>query len=248
MKHGVKWLMPTLITKKALEIYPNNSFLISETIRLADYLGHTEELTQLMKRYPKVSQASSNPKTANLVIFYEGGLAPRKQQQKLTFPIAGQLSSIAYPTYDSNYQKGGHLKVFNGTYLGETEEICDVHSLAVKALLEKKPIQVARQIVRLITKGVMTKVMQRKAGLMGTLAGSIYGTVSEKADLRSWLMLPDNIQIAKLQVPTGSQKIILKHPGLGFHKTLDLAFEPGRTVFLQVIHYEGETFVNTIYI
>src|SRR5699024_2032815 len=60
---------------------------------------------------------------------------------------------------------------------------------------------------RTTAKYTLQKEANKNLGSLGALAIQIYNLVSERADLRSWLTLPANAQIARLALPAGKVEL-----------------------------------------
>lgn len=202
--------------KKALEIYPENSCLQKDVLRLAKKLEMYDDLAALRERF-----ANSTPlpednvaEAGELLVLFEDGFVPQKHQVKVALPIGkGNLVSIAFPIYQDKWAAQSPLSLLDGgASLGSTEAICDVRTLAVKALKEKVPVIATRQIIRAIAKGVAAAEAKKKMGELGQFATNLWNLVSENADLRSWLTLPANAQIMRVTVPAGSRQLTLRHP------------------------------------
>lgn len=202
--------------KKALEIYPDNSYLQKDVLRLANNLGMREEYEELKQRFnPAVPlfEASDDIDTGELLVIFEDGFVPEKHEIKIPLPAGrGGIISIAFPIYQEKWSKQLPLQILQqNDFIGKTEPICDVRGLAVKALQEKVPLMVVRQVARAITKAVTAAETGKRGGDLAQLAAIIWNIVSESADLRSWLTLPSNVQILRATLPIGSYQMTLQH-------------------------------------
>lgn len=206
--------------KKALEIYPDNSYLQKDVLRLAAKLDMSEELDELRRRFPSGNKRftdGENHRTGELLVLFEDGFVPQKHEVKIPIPVSrAGLISIAFPIYHERWSAQLPLRIFNNReQIGSTEPICDVRALAVKALKEKAPIIATRQIIRAIAKGVTAAEARKKMGELGQFAVNVWNIVSESADLRSWLTLPANAQILRTTLAAGSYSLSLQHPMTG---------------------------------
>jgi hypothetical protein len=75
------------------------------------------------------------------------------------------------------------------------------------------PGLVTRQALRLIAKETLRNTMSKQGGDIGNILATLYNVVSEQADTRSWLTLPDEVQILRLALPAGKQLINLNFDG-----------------------------------
>lgn len=236
--------------KKALEIFPENSYLQKDVLRLAARLGMGEELDELKQRFPRGDGWLSDDHgsgTGELVVLFEDGFVPQKHEVKIPLP-AGKagIVAIAFPIYQERWSAPMPLRILTGSELiGSTEPICDVRALAVKALKEKAPVIATRQIIRAITKGASAAEAKKQMGDLGQFAAIVWNMISENADLRSWLTLPANAQILRATLPAGRYPLSLQHPMAGTvtHTEVDIPAN-GKTV-LHVVR-TGQQMYTTV--
>jgi len=224
--------------RKALEIYPENRYLQKDVIRLAAALNMGEDLDALKSRFGSESPAASTSNSDNgeLLVLFEDGFAPQKQEVRITLPIpdAG-LVPLAFPIYREHWtpQLPAYISA-DGESLGTTEPICDIRALAVKALKEKAPLIAIRQIIRAVAKGASAHAAKKQYGDLGAVGMSIVNIVTENADLRSWLTLPANAQILRASLPAGKHDIAIQ-----------LA-RGGSTMAEVEIHPQGKTLLQVV--
>jgi uncharacterized protein len=118
----------------------------------------------------------------------------------------------------------GLLVSFGDRIVGSMEPIADLNRLAYARHQELLPEIIARAVVRRIVKKTVVVASQSATGAKGDLssvAWSLAGVLweaSEKADLRSWTLLPGQIQIIRLDIPAGVHQLRLI-PTLNGHMT-----------------------------
>ncbi len=100
--------------------------------------------------------------------------------------------------------------------------LMSVKPLAAKALTEDYPIIIVREVLRVIAKQVLAAQVQRKGGLAGEVAVLVYNVVSSNADLRSWLTLPQDIQVWQDFLPLGPHRLSIEVNGVQESIPLDL--------------------------
>lgn len=203
--------------KRALEIYPNNHYLQKDVLRLATKLGMTADLTALTAKYG----AYEAPKMANageLVILIENGAINPKQEVSLNLPIFSavnqpRLFSFALPVYNGTLVKYPSLTINLAGQTYTSEQIVRLQSLAAKELQQQMPSLLTRQALRLVAKENLRTTMSQQGGDIGNILAVLYNVASEQADTRSWLTLPDEVQILRLSLPPGQQAIELNIGG-----------------------------------
>lgn len=241
--------------KKALEIYPENRQLQQDVVRLAASLGMTDDLADLRQRFPGVTPpprpAPGAAPVGTVVVLYEEGWVPPKEEIKIPLPVpsldggfAG-LSAVAFPYYSA---KGIVLPtplsvVVDGTGIaGGTEPISNVRAMAVKALKERLPVIITRQVIRTAAKAALSMGAERAARQNGNdaaavaaiIATSVYNVATENADLRSWLSLPADAQVLRLTVPAGQRQITISSPVAG-RVLVPVQVPPGGFVLVRVV-------------
>jgi hypothetical protein len=196
--------------KKALEIYPTNNYLQKDVWRLANALNMSADVDYFETRIEKENKVNStNEAYGELIVFYEEGFIPHKEEIHLPFATFDRIHSFAFPAYLTPWQASYGIRISSDErYLGQSNEIIDTHTLAAKALQEKAFSRLLRQMIRVNTKARL----QREAGQqsnngLGQFFASSYSMISERADLRSWLSLPKQVQVARFKLPPGSHQI-----------------------------------------
>ena len=90
----------------------------------------------------------------------------------------------------------------------------------------EKPTIFFKTIMRGLTKYLASRGAEKVGGEWAKLAANILGAVTDAADTRSWLTLPENIHLARLSLPPGIYDLqveILDRQG----KSLETATIPG---------------------
>jgi len=225
--------------KKALEIYPENSYVQRDVMRLARKLRMDDDLTALAKRFPALYNATAVAEKKDggeLILLYEENFVPSREEIKIPFFVPGGLVTLAFPYYRGPWRDYSPLEVITGNVAaGQTELLCDVRGLVVKSLQEKMPVLLARQLVRAVSKVLAQRAAKEKLGPFGELGMMVYSVVSENADLRSWLTLPENVQILRINLPVGEQRLRLQspHSALGTEIAVDVK-SGGKTIVYAV--------------
>lgn len=236
--------------KKALEIFPDNTYLQKDVIRLAKALEMTDDLERLTTRYPSISIESlySSKTDGELIVFFEDGLVPQKEGIIIPIPVAGGLSAVAFPIYNIKWKDPQPLMVSSdGNPVGQSEPICFVGALAVKALKEKIPTMVLRQVIRFTVKGAATKAAQDLYGALGSLAASVYNVLSEQADTRCWISVPENAQVLRTYLPEGRHTLSLRQNETGAFTTAPVDIQAGQKTILRVIRIGNRLVVQQIW-
>ncbi len=101
----------------------------------------------------------------------------------------------------------------NGQPAGTTETVADINRLAVSRQQELMSEIVARAVVRRIVKKSIVVGQKSRDHVDNDLVSLGYNAVgvlweaTERADLRSWSLLPGQIQILRIELPAGSHRL-----------------------------------------
>lgn len=159
-----------------------------------------------MKNFrPKKPRKSSG----ELVVILSNGMAPVRGENHIMTHSAEVTDTlkIALPIY---LNKPGKLHtarlVANGASV-QLEKVEDIDSLARRALEDDIPLITARALARAVVKHNTQSATEEKGGALAGFIATIVNVVTEKADTRSWTTLPQEIQMARIVLPSGSQRI-----------------------------------------
>ncbi len=142
--------------------------------------------------------------------------------------VALRIAENPIPRFQKRSNKVDHVVVnVNGADLARTVALEDIETTAVKnmeddynRLYMKVAAGIAVKAATAVAAGIAAKKIAEQskkvggyAGLIGTLVGAGVGAglVSQiKPDLRCWHTLPANLQLARLFLPPGEHKVVVK--------------------------------------
>jgi hypothetical protein len=226
----------------ALSMFPKNKYLKRDLTRIVIKQGDRNELASLVKSYGNAFVAGVKKdlkkygKEGEVIVFYEDGLVPQRQEAKLSVPTENGILSMAFPYYrKEKWTSSKPLSVSMGDkVVGTTEPVVYVRSLAAKALKEGEGARTFRAILRLIAKAVAQKVAKDKMGTIGVIASSVFNVASESADVRTWLTLPSDVHILRRLFPAGAHTLTLSHPDAVAPVQVAVDIAPGEPTFVFV--------------
>ena len=179
------------------------------------------------------------PDEGEVIVFLEEGFIPSKRNYRFQYGGLFTTVVLDLPYYSDfdcqPYEDGGPLVVsVDGAGVAMAEPFCDLSPLAVKTHEERLRGILARQIsrtsIKAITRGVFSGMALAGAycaahgigddrgytqtallcvGIVGSIGMSIMAPATEQADLRSWLLLPRQVQIARFPMKAGTHKLTL---------------------------------------
>jgi len=214
-----EWSDAMIACRKAYEAYQTHAALYGiampkqlerALIRMADKVGLDNERREYEKKFGLrlADIQAKNNNDAELVFIFNNGLAPIKRETSIQIiePDSGQLIRISLPYYQkrNTIVAGARLQLKNDhEFVAKTEKVEDISSLEVETLNSQMAAITARALARAVAKHKMAKEAGQQNGLAGLIV-NIAGVLTERADTRSWLTLPAEIQIARLRVPAAN--------------------------------------------
>jgi hypothetical protein len=181
--------------RKAIELKPETAVL-EEGLR-----GLDARTSFTHKRHQRMT---------DVLFVVETGDAPARKPKAFTLPVPTgrgvRTVSISYPVIEpSTDPLLSQLSVSGKAF--KLEQVVDVNVMARRALKDEMPGMVLRGFSRAVVKGVMQDQLEKNAGLLGAVLGSVASAVTEQADDRLWRMLPGRVYVARGYLPEGDQKV-----------------------------------------
>jgi hypothetical protein len=205
-------------------------YLKRDLLRLSEKVGLKPELRQYKKEFgiEKWMSTAELAEQGELIFILHNGLAPVKQEHATTAvdPATGHIVRIAVPYYQTRTTPVSGMRVTAGdaSAMGEVAE--NIDAIATQNLEAEMPAITARAIARAVVKAQVARAARENArqqnqnggamaSVLAGLAVEVIGVVTERADTRSWLTLPANVQLARLALPAGSHTIRVELLGAG---------------------------------
>lgn len=146
-----------------------------------------------------------------LIVVLNNGLAPiRTESAIMTFSAEVQGNvRIAFPLYEAEpaMLNSARLNISGKHFPLETVE--NIDSLARQALDDEMPMIMTRAIARAVLKHETQKQATEQHALAGFLM-TVTNLATERADTRSWSTLPQQIEMARVMLPTGQQQVSIE--------------------------------------
>lgn len=195
-----------------------------DLLRLSKRQGLSQEFARYKKEFGlDLSQIpAAQPGQGELIFVLNNGLVPIKREKAINSvdPTSGTIVRIALPYYESRTNDVVAMRVSAGAQQATSELMENIDGIARTSLDSRMPAIVARSIARAVVKTAASKKAQQVAkngnnsnndssmvGLLGAVAVQVAAYATERADTRSWLTLPANIQLARLSLPPGSYTV-----------------------------------------
>lgn len=185
--------------------------LKADLLRLTRALGLDNEFRRYQAAFKLKDWPSEKALEAKgqLVFILSNGLVPVKRQSSVVLPNpgTGQLIRVSLPHYEQRPTGAAYAGLDVDGRRVDTVVMENVGAIAVENLKDKMPAITARAIARAAVKATAAAEANRQGNPLLGLLVNIAGIATEVADTRSWLTLPDNIQMARLPLPPGDYTV-----------------------------------------
>lgn len=204
------WGNALIAYQRALRLQPKN-----EALRYCVWAmlkrGGKELPAPLANQAPRLAGQAPKDGEGEVFFFFEWGYNIEKQafSLPLILPKVGVLS-VALPVYNVGDEMMGvaEIKDAAGHPLAVAATACDFRALAAKALQERMPGILTRQVIRATVKGTANYAASDENAWLGLLV-MLFNVATEQADLRSWLLLPRYAQVARFALPEGTHELVV---------------------------------------
>lgn len=204
----------------------------SALVRLARRLGRDDLLPALEEKYG--AGAGVPEGSATVVVLAGVGLGPYKVESGLTLPLPDGVFQMAVPGYVERPQAVTALRLLDvesGSSV-RTDLVESVTKVALENLEDRLGWMAAKSIARGILKRELTKSLEDEHGTTGRIVGDLFTLLTERADTRAWLTLPDSWQACRLFVPPGARTFALDAVGGETVQLGTYELEPGETLIV----------------
>lgn len=139
-------------------------------------------------------------------------------------PSPPVVVNIALPYYESRPNKVLNARVSVSGKWAYTQTMEDIDAIARASLDSRMPAITARSIARAVSKVAIQSSVDRAGKnrdkdlaveLVSSFVVRVAAAATERADTRSWLTLPANVQLARLSLPPGNYTITVDLLGAG---------------------------------
>jgi uncharacterized protein len=219
---------------KALELEPRLGELAESLLRLAKLTGRDDAYAELRRRFPDVPHEPLGPGEGQLVVVVEAGLSPEKEPINRPY-VPDDVELITVPVYrDRGSPPSAQVSVEGGTEAAV--RVTSLSAVAKVHLEDRIGRLLARQLAGAVAKagvaagaGALTK--SKEVGYLTFLLLNM----GNEADLRSWLSLPAEFQLARFRLPGGRHRVQVDFAGRLSEREVEV--RPGRVTVVVLRRY-----------
>jgi hypothetical protein len=219
---------------------------IKDWERMEAFLGKkpvlAEEIALVRQR-----QAGGGARVPRVYVIYEDGLAPQLEERKFALPIPVErelyVVTFAWPVIGHGVPLHQCLEVAgdNGIRTA-TFRVTDTHALLKVQMRSEMTAIFAGMVLEAAAKATAQYALQRELGGWGALLGAVYSIAMTRADLRSWVTLPNEYQFAALPAPA-SGRLGIGFPGCQI-RTLAVAPDKTTIIFVKCVNPSGSPLIQ----
>ena len=243
-----EWSDALIAYRKAYQAYQTHgqrypvevpSFLKIDLLRLTEKLGLDDELSKYrasfdLDHWPPLAAERDH---GELIFILHSGLAPIKREESISSldPKSGQLLRVSLPRYEKRLTAGDRARVIAAGQSVDTEVMEDINQIAIETLKARLPAITTRAIARAALKYAISKKTREENKMAGLLV-NVVGVLTERADTRSWLTLPGEIQMARVALPPGVHDVRVELIGttgqvIGIQEFRDMPIQSGKKTY-----------------
>jgi hypothetical protein len=173
---------------------------------------------RVQKSAGATKQSTYAPDSGEVVFILHDGLGPTLAESIVRIinpdPQNGAaILSIAVPRFVQRPVPVARFELSEGSASASSGLVDDVNAIARKSLEDRLPAITARAVARMVLKNAMARKVKNQngdngsGGLLLSIVTDVGAIVSERADTRSWSLLPGNILMARLALPPGKHDL-----------------------------------------
>ncbi len=122
------------------------------------------------------------------------------------------IMSVAVPKFVQRPVPVARFELSGDSESATSELVEDVNAIARKNLEDRLPAITARAVARMVVKNAIARNAKNQnrdsgTGLIISIVTDVGAIVTERADTRSWSLLPGNILMARLDLPPGTHDL-----------------------------------------
>jgi uncharacterized protein len=199
------------------------------------------------------TEAKAELGLAQLVVVHESGHMPIKVSSEFRYSTRRSAGRVSLPKFGTpRSSRSGLLVGLDKEPIGQTEVLEDVLQVARTNLDDRMAWVLTRSIGRSAAKTILIDQVAEKVtkdkgeglGFLVSVVGSLLQFATEKADLRSWITLPQTIEVFRASVEPGDHELAVQLPGQNPIKLGIYSFRPGRPVLVTVRSYRGRAYAQ----
>lgn len=187
----------------------NNAYLPRQVATALYHMAHRADrkVDATVRKVLAPAARQRDKHSAEVAVIHQLGRIASKEAREFMFPLGKQVVRFSFPVVVArqvDYGRSGVILQASGKErFIAAEQVLNLDQVAQVALEDRRARLTAKQVTRLVTKGVMTDQVHRQFGALAGVAFNVYAAATETADTRSWSLLPARIAVTRFAFPAG---------------------------------------------
>jgi hypothetical protein len=176
--------------------------------------GFADEYQKYLKQ-ARAAGVDPDEEGTIIAVIVDKGFAPVKREVFAFFPTEyGFPVKLAVPEFQSGPPVIGSIEVsVDGGKWVKAERVEDVDAIARQSLADKKGRVLVKAVARAVAKQLAARQAQEEYGPLAGLTAQVAALLTERADLRSWTLLPAEILLAVVPAKPGWNTVTISLGG-----------------------------------
>lgn len=206
--------------------------VLPELGRLARATRRDDLIPDLERRLGELPEVPAD--AARVVMICGVGLAPFKVEESFQLATPNGVVAFAVPDYAERNQPvdAVDLVVVNHGHRARSAVVERVGTVARLNLADRIALLATKSAARAGARFAAAKSLRDDDNYFGAFLVDVFAVASERADLRSWLTLPDTWQVAQVFVPPGVVELSVEALGGEAADFAPIALAPGETALV----------------
>lgn len=185
---------------------------------------------------------AGKPAPSEVVFILQNGLGPSLDEKSIrianpNLQNGSALLSLSIPKFVRRSVPVAHVILSSNSNTAVSEIVEDVNDLAEKSLNDRLPLITARAVARMLVKNDASARAKKEGNALLGFVADVGAAVSERADTRTWSLLPGSIYMARLSLPAGMHTVKATYYNsngsiLSTREFKDILVKAGRKVFV----------------
>lgn len=184
---------------------------------------------------------AGKPAASEVVFVLHNGLGPSLDENNIRVANPDgdpPMFSLAMPKYVKRSTPVARVVLSAGSASANSEVVEDINAIGEKSFNDRLPAIMARGVARMVVKNVAAKKTKEQVNNpLFSLVADVANNASERADTRTWSLIPGNVLMARLSLPPGKYNVTATYYSesgnvLGSREFTDTEIKAGKKVFV----------------
>lgn len=199
-------------------------------LSVSERLGYRDEHADYLAQAPAGLNWNQQG-DALLVVLIDRGQIPPRQEANLLLPTTHGPIRVSIPVLARELGTHGQVDLrLDGVTLPAPETVGNLDAIARRSLEDKKGRILAKETARAVAKEALVRRSENQLGPAAGAVARVISILSANADLRSWRLLPNRVEMALAPIAAGEHQVEIALGGQTLSQRITA--EQGQVIFL----------------